>query len=102
MQISVIGINHKTAPIEIRERFYLTRIQQELLISELKQHPNVCEAFALSTCNRTEIYLHTLNALEPKFIVELLTDIKSLENQESLEKYFIYILIKELSNIYLE
>ena len=61
MNIVVIGINHKTAPIEIREQFYLSETQQELLLSELKNNPSVLEAFVFSTCNRTEIYAHLLN-----------------------------------------
>ena len=35
----IIGLNHKTAPIEIREKFYLNPLQQDLLLSELKNHP---------------------------------------------------------------
>ncbi len=60
MNISVIGINHKTAPIEIREQFYLNALQQDLFLTELKCNPKVIEAFLLSTCNRTEVYLHLI------------------------------------------
>lgn len=60
MHITAVGISHKTAPIEIRERFYLDELRRRLLLSELKNDPAVVEAVVLSTCNRTEIYAHTI------------------------------------------
>ncbi len=60
MNIVVIGLNHTTSPIEIREKFCLDPVERELLLSELKNMPSVVEALVLSTCNRTEIYAHTL------------------------------------------
>ena len=63
--IQVIGINHKTAVIEIREKFYLTETEQNLVLSELKTEPAIIEAFVLSTCNRTEIYLNVLDDYDP-------------------------------------
>ncbi|MDO8580867.1 MAG: glutamyl-tRNA reductase, partial [Candidatus Omnitrophota bacterium] len=60
MEIILIGLNHKTAPVEIREQFYLQPLERELLLSELKNDPRVIEAFVLSTCNRTEIYAHLI------------------------------------------
>jgi len=56
MRMVVLGINHKTAHIDLREKFYLKTIERELLLSELKLEPLVAEALVLSTCNRTEIY----------------------------------------------
>ena len=53
----IVGLSHKTAPIEIREKFYLNPLQQDLLLSELKNHPLITESFVLSTCNRIEVYL---------------------------------------------
>lgn len=58
MALFSIGINHKTAPVEIRERvaFEPARLQQAL--RELTAQPAVHEASILSTCNRTELYCH--------------------------------------------
>jgi len=88
MIISVIGVNHKTAPIEVREKFYLTAIQQELLLSELKQQPNVCESFILSTCNRSEVYLHLIDPIPLEFVIKLIADIKSIPFSPNLSGYF--------------
>ncbi|HNQ50900.1 MAG TPA: glutamyl-tRNA reductase [Candidatus Omnitrophota bacterium] len=56
MNIRVLGLNHKTAPIEIREKvsFPPSRIDQALL--SLKSRRAVKENLILSTCNRTELY----------------------------------------------
>ena len=69
----VIGLNHKTAPIDVREKFFLNSTQQDLLLLELKNHPLVAEAFVLSTCNRTEVYLkRTDKAIGRDFIIDLI------------------------------
>jgi glutamyl-tRNA reductase len=73
----IVGLSHKTAPIEIREKFYLNPLQQDLLLSELKNHPLITEAFVLSTCNRIEIYLHRADAsVDSTFVVALIARIK--------------------------
>lgn len=89
MNIILFGLNHKTAPIDIREKFFLNPLQQDLLLSELKSDPSIAEAFVLSTCNRTEIYLHTIN-LPHHFesILKLITDIKKIEFLPGFQKYF--------------
>jgi len=79
MKLKLIGINHNTASIEIREEFYLNQLQQDLFLSELKSRPSVVEAFILSTCNRTEIYVHTID--ERTDTHELLQLIKSIKNE---------------------
>lgn len=76
-QILVIGINHKTAPVEIREKFSLTHTQQDLLLSDLKNHPEIVEAFVLSTCNRVEIYAHVLDTV--KDVAPLMSAIFSIK-----------------------
>ena len=54
MQLSLVGINHKTAPITIREK---VAISGESLIDALSLlHSYVPQGVILSTCNRTEIY----------------------------------------------
>jgi glutamyl-tRNA reductase len=56
-EIVSLGISHKTAPVEIRERVALSEREAERLLRELTAHPEVQEAVAISTCNRTELYL---------------------------------------------
>lgn len=49
-----IGINHRTAPVDLRERIYVHPHEVPQLLAELKGA--LSEAVVLSTCNRTEIY----------------------------------------------
>jgi glutamyl-tRNA reductase len=52
-----IGISHKTAPVEVRERLALLDGRAADFIRELRGTADVHEAVSISTCNRTEIYL---------------------------------------------
>ena len=52
-----LGISHKTAPLELRERVALTEGRAAGLLRELVAAPEAQEAAAISTCNRTELYL---------------------------------------------
>jgi glutamyl-tRNA reductase len=52
-----LGISHKTAPVEVRERLALGEREAERLLRDLTSHEEVQEAVAISTCNRTELYL---------------------------------------------
>lgn len=49
------GLNHKTAPLAVREQIALSA-NQERLLECLMEQPTIHEAIVLSTCNRTEIY----------------------------------------------
>ena len=80
MNLIAIGINHKTAPIDVREKFFLTSTEQDLLLSELKCNPAILEAFALSTCNRTEIYVSALGQQNySPYFIRLLANIKKMK-----------------------
>ena len=75
----IVGLSHKTAPIEIREKFYLNPLQQDLLLSELKNHPLITESFVLSTCNRIEVYLKRVDhSVDASFVITLIARIKKI------------------------
>jgi glutamyl-tRNA reductase len=56
MHIAVIGLSHRTAPVEIRERLSIPEQTMEASLQQLRSHDEVLEASILSTCNRLEIY----------------------------------------------
>lgn len=58
MQLVACGINHSTAPIDIRESVAFNAEVLPAALTSLLQHPGVVEAVILSTCNRTELYCH--------------------------------------------
>jgi glutamyl-tRNA reductase len=59
MSLITIGINHKTAPLNLRERLAFTPQSLPEALLSLKKLDNIEEASILSTCNRTEIYCVT-------------------------------------------
>jgi glutamyl-tRNA reductase len=56
-ELLTLGASHKTAPLAVRERLALLDGQVEPFLQELTAHPGVTEAVAVSTCNRTELYV---------------------------------------------
>ena len=63
------GLNHKTAPLNIREKVSLPLALQETVLNNLVKLAEINEAAILSTCNRTEIYC---DAEDPSVIAEWL------------------------------
>ncbi len=75
----VIGLNHKTAPIPIREKFYLNPQQEDLFLTTLKNHPLVRQCFVLSTCNRVEVYLKKGSAcIDSAFVIDMIAKVKKI------------------------
>jgi glutamyl-tRNA reductase len=64
MQLYVIGVNHTTAPIQIRENVAFNSEQLGSALRELTSH-DATEAAILSTCNRTELYCSAENPEKP-------------------------------------
>ena len=58
-----LGVSHKTAPLELRERVALTEGRAAGVLRELVEVAEVHEAAAISTCNRTELYLVAADAV---------------------------------------
>ncbi len=63
-ELLAIGISHKTAHVAMRERMALTEREAERFTRELVAREEVREAVAISTCNRTEIYLVTTDPVQ--------------------------------------
>jgi len=56
MHIAVVGLSHRTAPVEVREKLSIPEQTMEESLQNLRNHEQVLEASILSTCNRLEIY----------------------------------------------
>ena len=56
MQLVVLGLNHKTAPVAVRERFSFSEEEIKLAYRHLDELGDISECVLLSTCNRTEMY----------------------------------------------
>jgi len=91
MHIVVIGLNYKTAPVEIRERLTFNETELVDAIKKLNGKKSILENIILSTCNRTEIYavvdqLHTGRY----YIKEFLSEWFGLEQTEFSPFLFVY------------
>ena len=56
MEIVLVGLNHRTAPVEVRERVSFTAEQARRASEELRSKGILEETLVLSTCNRSEVY----------------------------------------------
>ncbi len=56
MSLVAIGINHKTASLDIREKLSVDKAESQRILKKLHNMPLINEVFILSTCNRTELY----------------------------------------------
>src|SRR5437879_7999806 len=61
MNFQLIGVNHKSAPVEVRERLALPDSRLADACKRLTEQPGVEEGMILSTCNRVEVLARTVN-----------------------------------------
>lgn len=69
----VVGLNHRTAAIEVRERFWMSGCRQSEVLSMLSQAEGIDEVFVFSTCNRTEFVVWGDATLAVNSILRFLT-----------------------------
>ena len=62
MQLVVVGLNHHSAPLEVREKLAFSPERQPDALTDLAAQPGVAEAVLVSTCNRTEAYCRAEDA----------------------------------------
>src|SRR5690349_494781 len=80
MKLQLLGVNHKTAPVEVRERLAIPEWRLEEATRRLLQHPGVSECVVFSTCNRVEFAVCAeLTTDLQRFVHDyLLTDVSPL------------------------
>lgn len=81
MALLALGINHKTAPVQIRERVVFAPERLRHALGELITLPEIDEAAILSTCNRTELYCELEHARAVS-VVEWISDFHRLSTKE--------------------
>ena len=74
MHLKVLGLNHKSAPIEIREKFSVSKEALRQGLENLESYDGLDEAVVLLTCNRNEIYAVTSEGCESS-IREFMNDL---------------------------
>jgi len=75
INIVIIGLNHQTAPVELRECLAGEKDNAETVLNDIREDGNMNEGLFLSTCNRVEVLLTTnnINKAERKIIHSLCT-----------------------------
>ncbi len=61
MRIQLIGVNHNSAPLELRERLAISESRLPDACRDLTAYPGIEEGMVISTCNRVELVTHTTN-----------------------------------------
>jgi glutamyl-tRNA reductase len=74
MRFSITGVNHKSAPVEVRERLAFDEHSLPAALLELKRRPGFCEGLILSTCNRVEVALTCEDSTAELAVAEFLAD----------------------------
>ncbi|MGL6014912.1 MAG: glutamyl-tRNA reductase [Selenomonadaceae bacterium] len=89
MQLIVLGLNHKTAPVEVRERFSIPADKVSRGLKHLEDYEALNEAVILSTCNRSEMYAVVDDAEEDlPTVKQFLFDLTG--NEENIDEYLYY------------
>jgi glutamyl-tRNA reductase len=90
MKVVVLGLNHKTAPLDIREKLAFDTAETSRALLELKKKYSQAEFVLLSTCNRVELYCagkHCQGA-DPAKLAEFLSEFHNIELDKF--KHFLY------------
>ena len=87
MSISMIGIDHSMAPVDIRALFAFTRKNAGEAMEKIKEQPGINGCIILSTCNRLEVWASVEEETELSLYEEL-CKLRKIQNSEY-EKYFI-------------
>jgi glutamyl-tRNA reductase len=66
MNLVLVGINHRTAPVEVREKMVIQESRQAAALADLVRREGIREGLILSTCNRTEVAVSTHGSDEPE------------------------------------
>jgi glutamyl-tRNA reductase len=70
MKLHLTGVSHKTAPVEVRECLAFHEDTLPDALNDLKSCEGISEAMILSTCNRVEITVTTIDGADPQTIVD--------------------------------
>ncbi|RDV27608.1 glutamyl-tRNA reductase [Alteromonas aestuariivivens] len=81
MTLIALGINHKTAPVALREKVAFTPDSLVSALASLQQLDGVEESVIVSTCNRTEIYVNSSQSQGPAELLNWLADYHQLDQQ---------------------
>ncbi|NVL90300.1 MAG: glutamyl-tRNA reductase [Desulfobacterales bacterium] len=90
-EIVLIGLNHKTAPVEVRERLAFSSEDNPQVLEAMRREPRVDEVVLFSTCNRVEILLATEDISEAvETVKNFLADFKKTSREIFEKALYVY------------
>ncbi len=82
MSLLTIGINHKTAPVSVREKVAFAPDQLDQSLRSLQELDGVNEALIVSTCNRTELYCRVEEQDPTQAVIDWMAEHHNLQDKE--------------------
>lgn len=82
MHLVVVGVNHKTAPVAIREKLAVDDRSLSQALSKLKSHAHAAEFCLVSTCNRTELYAVANTRVGDDMLISFLAGYSGIKREE--------------------
>ncbi|MDP4985187.1 glutamyl-tRNA reductase [Pseudoalteromonas tunicata] len=98
MTIVALGINHKTAPVELREKVAFSAEQLTVALQQLQQANLVMESVIVSTCNRTEIYC-SLEGTDTQTLLSWLAQFHQLPVEQLQDHTYCYVNDRAISHL---
>ncbi|KJF96623.1 glutamyl-tRNA reductase [Photobacterium angustum] len=89
MTLLALGINHKTASVDLREKVAFSPEKLSLALQLLKNHPEVLSGVIVSTCNRTEVYCE-ISQSGPGVIIDWLTKFHQITAEELMPSLYFH------------
>jgi glutamyl-tRNA reductase len=91
LDIVLLGLNHKTAPVEVRECLAFSKDEAAAVLSDFQHHPAIRESVLLSTCNRVEILFAAENRDEAaESVKNCLSRFKNIPAPQFEDNLYIY------------
>ncbi len=88
--IVLIGINHKTAPVALREKLSFSQEGTLAALETLNQHPGITEVLIFSTCNRTEILCVATRSDVEDTLITFLSGCKQVPPSEFVPALYVF------------
>ncbi len=102
MEILVVGLSHKTAPIELRERLSVSEQDLPKPLELLGNSPEIAERMLIATCNRVEVYAVSEGSVEKaaETITDCLASHHNLEKSRFVDKLYTHTAAEAVRHVF--
>jgi len=88
-ELYAIGLNHRSAPVDLREQLAVADDDHARVLAGLREHAGLVEAMVVSTCNRIEIYAVAGGAFGPERVLPVLAELQRARTQDIVDHAFV-------------